>query len=60
MNLYSVTYKFFQEERSVQVVAKTPEAALEGARFVQRQRHGYDAHEILSMAKVQSVDRVQK
>jgi hypothetical protein len=63
MNLYCVTYKHYTGEsntKTAQIVARTIEGAVEGVRFVERQRHGYDSQEILSVEKVQGIDRVQK
>jgi hypothetical protein len=60
MNLYIVTYKHYSGVKTVHIVAATVEKAAEGARFVQRQMHGYDSNEILTAEKVQRIDRVQK
>ena len=59
MNLYEVTYKRFDENQKVFVVATTTLKAIVGAQVVMRSRY-HGSAEILTVDKLRSIDRVER
>ena len=60
MNLYTISYKHYNETKTISIVAASVLKAIEGTRFVQRQRYSFP-DEILTIEKEPVViNRVQK
>lgn len=58
MNLYAVKYKKYNGVEALNIVARTPAAALEGARV--HMSKNYLSGEITEVVKQQEIHRVQK
>ncbi len=59
MKLYKVTYKKYNAVEIISIVATTPAKALDGAKQVLKAKYE-SSREILSVEKVQDIDRVER